>query len=92
MDGGYGNDEPVNKAPAKKKKGGFHGRQGKRKFTGNNQTELEQNMSSVVRELGNDASITTRKPTTVHRMLPIKEQRQILPRSYAKKVGINQLA
>ena len=63
MEEGGGKDRPANEATAKKKKGGFHGRRGKRKFTCNAQTESKQKMSSVVRAPGNDAIITTRTPT-----------------------------
>ena len=63
MEEGYENDRPVNKAAPKKNKGGFHGRQGKRKNTRNDWTGLEQKTSSVVRAPGNDESITTRTHT-----------------------------
>ena len=63
MEEGDGNDRPSNKSPAKKKKGGFHGRRGNRKNTRNARTGSEQKTSSVVRAPGNDKSITSRKPT-----------------------------
>ena len=63
MEEGGGNDRPANKAPAKKKKGVFHGRGGKRKYTRNAQTGSEQKTLSVVRVPDNDDSITTRTPT-----------------------------
>ena len=65
MEEGYGNEQPDNEAPEKKKKkkGGFHGRRGKRKFTRNARTGSEQKTSSVVRAPVNYESITTRTPT-----------------------------
>ena len=63
MEEGGGNDRPANKAPAKKKKGRFHGRRVKRKYTRNSWTGSEQKTSSVVRAPGNGDIITTRTPT-----------------------------
>ena len=59
MEEGEGYDRPANKAPAKKKKGVFYGRQGKRKYTLNARTGSDQKTSSVVRAPGNDEIITT---------------------------------
>ena len=63
MEEGDGNDRPANEAHAKKKKGVFHDRRGKREYTSNARTGSEQKTSSVVRETGNDGSMTTRIPT-----------------------------
>ena len=63
MEEGYRNYQPVNEAPAKKKKGVFHCIRGKRKYIRNAQTGSEKKTSSVVRAPGNDESIIKRTPT-----------------------------
>ena len=63
MEEGDGNGQPANEAPAKKKKGVFHGIRGKRKYTRNARTGSEQNTLYVVRAPGDDGSITTPIPT-----------------------------
>ena len=63
MEEGGGNNRPANKAPAEKKKGVFHGRRVKRKYTRNARTGSEQKTLFVVRAPGNGGSIPTRTPT-----------------------------
>ena len=72
MEEGDGNDRPANETPAKKKKGVFHGRRGKLKYTRNARTGSEQKMLSVVRAPGNGGSITKRI-TTPHTVYDAKK-------------------
>ena len=62
MEEGGGKNRPANKAPEKKKKGVFHVRRGKRKYTCNARTGSEQKTSSMVIVSVNDGIITTHIP------------------------------
>ena len=88
MEEGGGNNRPANEAPAKEKKGVFHGRRVKPKYTRNAWTGSEQKTLSVVRALGNDESIPTRTPTSRPEYAAKKITRQILPRRCEMNVGI----